>query len=51
MTNTAERPSRSGAVRTPGPLGNSMLTFDLNAEISGYAKKMPGRVGETRRRL
>jgi quercetin dioxygenase-like cupin family protein len=33
MTNTAERPSRSGAVRTPGPLGNPMLTFDLNAEI------------------
>lgn len=34
MTNTAERPSRSGAVRAPGPLGNPMLTFDLNAEIS-----------------
>jgi quercetin dioxygenase-like cupin family protein len=33
MTNPAERPSRSGAVRTPGPLGNPMLTFDLNAEI------------------
>ena len=33
MTNTAERPSRSGVVRTPGPLGNPMLTFDLNAEI------------------
>lgn len=33
MTNTTERPSRSGAVRTPGPLGNPMLTFDLNAEI------------------
>lgn len=33
MTNTAERPSRSGAVRTPGPLGNPMLTFDLNGEI------------------
>ena len=33
MTNTAERPSRSGAVRPPGPLGNPMLTFDLNAEI------------------
>jgi quercetin dioxygenase-like cupin family protein len=33
MTNTAERPSRSGAVRTPGPLGNPMLTFDLNNEI------------------
>jgi len=32
MTNTAERPSRSGAVRTPGPLGNPILTFDLNAE-------------------
>lgn len=33
MTNTAERPSRSGAVRAPGPLGNPMLTFDLNGEI------------------
>lgn len=33
MTNTAERRSRSSAVRTPGPLGNPMLTFDLNAEI------------------
>jgi quercetin dioxygenase-like cupin family protein len=33
MTNTAERPSRSGAVRPPGPLGNPILTFDLNAEI------------------
>ena len=33
MTNPAERPSRSGAVRPPGPLGNPMLTFDLNAEI------------------
>lgn len=33
MTNTAECPSRSGAVRTPGPLGNPMLTFDLNGEI------------------
>jgi quercetin dioxygenase-like cupin family protein len=33
MTNRVERPSRSGAVRTPGPLGNPMLTFDLNAEI------------------
>jgi quercetin dioxygenase-like cupin family protein len=33
MTNTAERPSRSGAVRKPGPLGNPMLTFDLNGEI------------------
>ena len=33
MTNTAEHPSRSGAVRTPGPLGNPMLTFDLNGEI------------------
>src|SRR5437879_13507534 len=33
MTNTAERPSRYGAVRAPGPLGNPMLTFDLNAEI------------------
>jgi quercetin dioxygenase-like cupin family protein len=34
MTNTAERPSRSGAVRTPGPLGNPILTFDLNAETN-----------------
>jgi quercetin dioxygenase-like cupin family protein len=33
MTNTVERASRSGAVRAPGPLGNPMLTFDLNAEI------------------
>ena len=33
MTNTAERSSRSGAVRTPGPLGNPMLKFDLNGEI------------------
>lgn len=33
MTNRAEHPSRSGAVRTPGPLGNPMLTFDLNGEI------------------
>jgi quercetin dioxygenase-like cupin family protein len=33
MTNTAEHPFRSGAVRTPGPLGNPMLTFDLNGEI------------------
>ena len=33
MTNPVERPSRSGAVRTPGPLGNPMLTFDLNAEV------------------
>ncbi|MGB2898114.1 MAG: cupin domain-containing protein [Candidatus Acidiferrum sp.] len=33
MTNTVERPSRSGAVRAPGPLGNPMLTFDLSAEI------------------
>lgn len=33
MTNTTERSSRSGAVRTPGPLGNPVLTFDLNAEI------------------
>jgi quercetin dioxygenase-like cupin family protein len=33
MANTTERQSRSGAVRTPGPLGNPMLTFDLNAEI------------------
>jgi quercetin dioxygenase-like cupin family protein len=33
MTNTAEHPFRSGAVRTPGPLGNPMLTIDLNGEI------------------
>lgn len=33
MTNTTERPSHSGAIRTPGPLGNPMLTFDLNTEI------------------
>lgn len=33
MTKTAERASRSGAVRQPGPLGSPMLTFDLNAEI------------------
>jgi quercetin dioxygenase-like cupin family protein len=33
MTNTAERASRSGAVRSPGPLGSPVLTFDLNAEI------------------
>jgi quercetin dioxygenase-like cupin family protein len=34
MTNTAERPSRSDAVRTPGPLGKPILTFDLNAETN-----------------
>jgi hypothetical protein len=45
MTNTAGRPSSSGAVRPPGALGNPMLTFDLNV------KKMPGRVGEIPRRL
>jgi quercetin dioxygenase-like cupin family protein len=33
MTKTSERSSRSGAVRAPGPLGNPMLRFDLNAEI------------------
>jgi quercetin dioxygenase-like cupin family protein len=33
MTKTAERASRSGAVRQPGPLGSPVLTFDLNAEI------------------
>ena len=34
MTKTAERASRSGAVRQPGPLGSPMLTFDLNADIN-----------------
>jgi quercetin dioxygenase-like cupin family protein len=33
MTNTAQQPSHPGAIRSPGPLGSSMLTFDLNAEI------------------
>lgn len=33
MTNPGERPTRSGAVRPPGPVGNPMLAFDLNAEI------------------
>jgi quercetin dioxygenase-like cupin family protein len=33
VTNTAKRALRSGAIRPPGPLGNPMLTFDLNAEV------------------
>ena len=33
MTNSTKRPALSGAVRPPGPVGNPMLTFDLNAEI------------------
>lgn len=33
MTNTAQQPSHSGAIRSPGPLGSPILTFDLNAEI------------------
>ncbi len=32
MTNTAKR-APTGAIRPPGPLGNPMLTFDLNAEV------------------
>lgn len=33
MRNTAQGPSHSGAIRSPGPLGSPILTFDLNAEI------------------
>ena len=51
MTNPAERPAHSGAVRSPGPLGNPMLTFDLNAEIKRLREENAGRVGETPRRL
>lgn len=32
--NAAENASRSGALRSPGPLGNPVLDFDLKAEIS-----------------
>lgn len=32
MTSTTDRPSHSGAVRLPGPLGNPMLACDLAEE-------------------
>lgn len=33
MRPPAKQPARSGAIRPPRPLGNPMLTFNLNAEI------------------
>jgi quercetin dioxygenase-like cupin family protein len=33
MTEPLQQPSYSGAIRSPGPLANPMLEFDLNAEI------------------
>lgn len=34
MSSDAKPPSRSAALRAPGPLENPMLSFDLNAEIA-----------------
>jgi hypothetical protein len=51
MTNTAERPYHSGAIRPPGPLGSPMLTFDLNAEIKRLREEDAWQGGRTPRRL
>ena len=51
MTNTAERASRSGAVRSPGPLGSPMLTFDLNAEIKRLREEDPWQGGRDSKTL
>ena len=39
MKAVAKQPPRSGAIRPPGPLGNPMLTFDLNGEIERLRKE------------
>ena len=39
MKAIAKQPTRSGAIRPPGPLGNPMLTFDLNGEIERLRKE------------
>jgi len=39
MKVVAKQPARSGAIRPPGPLGNPMLTFDLNTEIERLRKE------------
>ena len=39
MKAVAKQPVQSGAIRPPGPLGNPMLTFDLNGEIERLSKE------------
>lgn len=39
MKTVAKQPTRSGAIRPPGPLGNPILTFDLNGEIERLRKE------------
>jgi len=39
MTNTAQQPPHSGAIRSPGSLGSPTLTFDLTAEIKGLREE------------
>jgi quercetin dioxygenase-like cupin family protein len=39
MRASTKQPARSGAIRLPGPLGNPMLAFDLNAEIERLRKE------------
>jgi hypothetical protein len=33
MRDSPKQAARSAALRSPGPLGSSILSFDLNAEI------------------
>lgn len=39
MKAVAKQTTRSGAIRSPGPLGNPILKFDLNAEIEQLRKE------------
>lgn len=39
MKAVAKQPLQSGASRSPGPLGNPILTFDLNGEIERLRKE------------
>jgi len=39
MKAVAKQPVQPGAIRSPGPLGNPMLTFDLSGEIERLRKE------------
>lgn len=51
MKVVAKQPQRSGAIRPPVPLGNPMLTFDLNGEIERLRKEDAWQGGRNSRTL
>lgn len=51
MKAVARQSARTGAIRPPGPVGNPMLTFDLNAEIERLRKENAGQGGRNSKTL